>query len=317
MEKEARRFMANPLLRSTLFCLLAYASAVGQQFDIPQEARSERIIKRVDEVFLMISATDRKGKFVSDITRNDLRILDNHLPPAKWNYFEPHTDLPLRVILMIDTSGSVSSRFRFEQEAARAFLKRVLRPGVDEAAVIAFDSDVYELQSLTSNVDRIVMAIDGMRPGDATAFYDAVVLGSMKLAEEPEDRPLRHVLMVITDGVDNQSHCSLQAAEQAAVKSEAVVLALDSSLPSGQKTAGAKALADLATSSGGFVLPAQEKSELKAALQKAEIFLRNQYAVGYTPMNFKADGRFRPIEIKAARHGLRLHARRGYFAPHD
>jgi len=308
--------MANPLLRSTLFCLLAYAAAVAQEFNTHEGTLSETIIKRVDEVFLMISATDRKGRFVNDITRNDLRILDNHLPPAKWSYFEPHTDLPLRVILMIDTSGSVTSRFRFEQEAARTFLKRVLRPGVDEAGVIAFDSDVHELQPLTSSVDKIVMAVDRMRPGDATAFYDAVVLGSMKLAEGPVDRPLRRVLMVITDGVDNQSHCSLQAAEETAVKSEAVVLALDSSLPSTEK-AGAKVLSDLAMSSGGLVLPATEKSELKAALHKAEIFLRNQYAVGYTPMNLKSDGRFRSIEVKAARHGLRLHARRGYFAPHD
>ena len=164
-----------------------------------------------------------------------MRILDNHLPPAKWNYFEPHTDLPLRVILMIDTSGSVTSRFRFEQETARAFLKRVLRPGVDEASVIAFDSDVHELQPLTTDVDKIVMGIDRMRPGDETSFYDAVVLGSMKLAEEPAYGPLRRVLMIISDGVDNQSHASLQAAEEAAMKSEAVILALDSSFTGSEK----------------------------------------------------------------------------------
>jgi hypothetical protein len=71
----------------------------------------------------------------------------------------------------------------------------------------------------------------------------------------------------------------------------------------------------VALSTGGFVLPAQDKSDFINALRKAELFLRNQYAFGYTPMGFKADGTFRPIEVRAIRQGLGLHARNGYFAP--
>jgi Ca-activated chloride channel family protein len=264
--------MANLLLCSTLYCLFTFTSVVAQDFNARQEGLSERIVKRVNEVFLMISITDHKGRFVNDIRRDDLRILDNHQPPAKWNYFEPHTDLPLRVILLIDSSGSVTSRFRFEQDAARAFLKRVLRPGVDEASVITFDTDVRELQPLTSNVDKVVMAINRMRPGDATSFYDAVVLGSMKLAEGPDNHPLRRVLMIISDGIDNQSHASLQAAEEAAMKSEAAILALDSGFPSEEKTTGAKVLESLALSSGGFVLPARRNPSSSELWRKRRYF---------------------------------------------
>jgi VWFA-related protein len=305
------------MARAILFFLLISVSLSAQEFISPPEVLSERIIKRVDEVFLTITATDRKGRFVSDMRREDLHILDNHLPPVRWTYFGPRTDLPLRVILMIDTSGSVTSRFRFEQQAATAFLRRVLRPGVDEAGVIQFDSAVRELQPLTGDIDKIVAGIDRARPGDATVFYDAVVLGAGKLAERRSDRPFRRVLLVISDGMDNGSHASLQAAESAALKSEAVILSVNSRPPASEKGAGDKILKDLAASTGGFVLPAQENYELKKAFQKAETFLRNQYAVGYAPMNFKADGRFRPIEVKAARHGLKLHTRQGYFAPQN
>lgn len=307
--------MAYPLFCLCLFYLLAPMSLFAQEAVSSPEVLSDNIVKRVDEVFLMISATDWRGRFVKDIGRDDVKIFDNHMPPAHWNYFEPHTDLPLRVMLMIDTSGSVAPRFRFEQQAASAFLKRVLRPGIDEAGVILFDEKVHEMQALTGNFDKIAIAFDGLHPGNSTLFYDAVIAGAQKLAENSAEQPMRRVLLVISDGKDNGSHASLRTAEYAALKSEAVILSLDSGSPSTGKSVGSKVLTDLATSSGGLVLPAQEKSELKKAFQKAETFLRNQYAVGYTPMNFKADGGFHRIELKAERRGLKLHARQGYFAP--
>jgi VWFA-related protein len=107
----------------------------------------------------------------------------------------------------------------------------------------------------------------------------------------------------------------LEEAEQEVLKSEAVILAFDANYPSDQVPKGAKVLQQLALSTGGFVLQSQDKSDFINALRKAEFFLRNQYAVGYTPMAFKADGTFRSIEVKASRRDLRVHARNGYFAP--
>jgi Ca-activated chloride channel homolog len=301
---------------SLCYLLLSSTFFAGQELAESSEGRSALTIsKRVDEVSLMLSVTDRNGRFVTDIKREDLQILDNHVPPQKWNYFQPRTDLPLRVILMVDTSSSIRERFRFEQQAANAFLKRVLRPEIDEAGVIAFNSEAREIRALTSDVKKIAEAINQMRPGGETVLYDALLLGAQKLSEKQQSQVLRRVIILITDGVDTQSHASLQAAERAASKSEAVILALDSNIPSEKHSKGAQILQQLALSSGGLVLPAEDKSELKKALQTAEIFLRNQYAVGYAPMDFRRNGNFRPIEVRSTRHGLKVHAREGYFAP--
>jgi len=297
------------------YLLLASTLLTGQELAATFDNPSERIITRVDEVMLMISATDRRGRFISNMRREDFEILDNHQPPTKWNYFRPRTDLPLRVMLVVDTSTSVGERLRVEQKAACAFLKRVLRPNIDEVGLIAFESEVHIVQPLTSDVSTIATAIKNLHIGDETKLYDALVTGSQELNQISQVQPLRRVILLVTDGVDTKSQVSLERAEEELLKSEAVVLAFDANYPSDQVPKGAKILQDVALSTGGFVLPSQDKNDFISALRKAELFLRNQYAIGYTPMAFKADGTFRPIEIKALRQGLRLHSRNGYYAP--
>ena len=100
------------------------------------------ISKRVDEVNLILSITDAKGRFFSDLTAEDLKLLDNHKVPEQCNYFQARTNLPLHVILAIDISSSVRARLQFEQHAASAFLRRILRKETDKAAIIAFGSTV-------------------------------------------------------------------------------------------------------------------------------------------------------------------------------
>lgn len=301
------------LLSAHLILITTLVSS--QQLAATFDSSSERIITRVDEVRLMISATDHRGRFISNMKREDFQILDNHYPPSKLNYFQPRTDLPLSVVMVVDTSTSVGERLRLEQKAACAFLKRVLRPEIDEVALIAFESDVHKVQPLTRDVQSVAIAIKHLSTGDETKLYDALIAASQELNEVPEGQPVRRVILLVTDGVDTSSQASLEEAEQELVKSEAVVLAFDANYESDQIPKGARILQQLALSSGGFVLPAQQKSDFIRALRKAELFLRNQYAVGYTPMAFKADGMFRLIEVKPNRHGLRLHARNGYFAP--
>ena len=297
------------------YLMLITMPVSSQQLAETFESPSERIVKRVDEVMLMMSATDRRGRFISNMRREDFQILDNHYPPSKWDYFQSRTDLPLRVVLVVDTSTSVGERLRLEQKAACAFLKRVLRPNIDEVGLIAFESKVQIVQPLTKDVSTIATAIKNLHVGDETRLYDALVTGTQELNLISQVQPMRRVILLVTDGIDTKSQVSLERAEEELLKSEAVVLAFDANYPSDQVPKGARILQEIALSTGGFVLPFQDKSDFISALRKAELFLRNQYAIGYTPAAFKADGTFRPIELKAIRLGLRLHARNGYFAP--
>lgn len=280
-----------------------------------QEDGTPTISKRVDEVNLLLSVTNSKGKFVSDLVADELQILDNHNPPEKLCYFRARTEIPLRVILMIDVSSSVHDRFRFEQEAAAAFLKRVLRPSVDRAAVVGFGTEVHWWQDLTDQPEQLKRAIDSLQPGGETALFDAITSATGRLQTESETETARRVIILITDGKDTHSQANLQLAIEAAVRSEAVILALDSNIPSEKHSAGTKALHQLAELSGGFVLPATEKSDLKQAFHTAELFLRNQYAIGYRPADLLSNGIFRGIEITSTRRKLHVHSRAGYYSP--
>src|SRR6266704_6715998 len=91
------------------------------------------ISKRVDEVNLAFTVTDKKGRFISNLDANDFQVLDNHAPPQQLRFFQQQSDLPLRVALLIDASDSIKHRFQFEQNAASEFLKGIVRPGKDKA----------------------------------------------------------------------------------------------------------------------------------------------------------------------------------------
>src|SRR5499425_3336705 len=110
----------------------AYAAPSTPNADDPNDPILT-IRKRVDEVNVLFIATDKRGKFVRNLGQNDFTFLDDHKPPQAIINFRRETDLPLQLGLLIDTSGSVDSRFAFEQEAAVNFLQRTVRAGFDQA----------------------------------------------------------------------------------------------------------------------------------------------------------------------------------------
>ena len=111
---------------------------------------------RVNEVNLLFIATDKHGKFVRDLNEKDFSILDDHKPPQAILNFRRETDLPLHMGLLVDVSGSVDSRFDFEQGAATSFLQHTLRAGFDKAFVVGFNShsQISQISLTTSNCSR-------------------------------------------------------------------------------------------------------------------------------------------------------------------
>src|SRR5690348_12963677 len=166
------------------------------------------ITKRVNEVNLIFTVTDKHGHFVNNLTQDQVQVLDNHEPPDRITYFQAQTDLPLRVALLVDTSDSVASRFAFEQRAAAAFLRQSLRNPSDAGLVVGFDSDIHVMQSLTSDVGQLASALGRLKTGGTTHLYDAITYAAQKLRTHQE-RPLRRAVVLISDGVDNGSRSTL------------------------------------------------------------------------------------------------------------
>lgn len=283
---------------------------------LPGENLDFTISKHVHEVNLILSVTDSKRRFVDNLTADDFRLLDNHKSPGKWSYFQARTNLPLHVILAIDVSSSIRDRLRFEQQAASHFLKNILRKETDEAAIVTFGSTVQEKTAgMTSDVNALDIAIRTVQAGGETAMYDAIVISSGKLHESKRNFAVRPVIILITDGVDTASKVTLRAAEEAAIRSEAAIFALDSNSIFETNPKGRLVLEKLTRDTGGFLVPARENSDLKNAFSTVEKILRSQYALGYPPPDLEIDGSFRPIDITCTKRGLQVHARNGYYAP--
>jgi len=273
------------------------------------------IKKRVDEVNLLFIATDKHGKFVRNLNQDDFTILDDHKPPQSIVNFRRETDLPIHLGLLIDTSGSVRSRFDFEQDAAISFLQQTVRAKFDRAFVMGFNSQSAMTQDFTDNVTLLADGVRGLHNGGGTALYDAIYRACHdELNRGHEDRPVRRAIIVVSDGEDNQSQYSEAQAIEMAQRAEVIVYAISTD-DSGLILRGDTILQQLADATGGRAFFPYKTKEIKNSFAAIEDELRSQYIVSYHPADFEADGRYRPIEITALKKDLQVRARKGYYAP--
>jgi Ca-activated chloride channel homolog len=273
------------------------------------------IKKRVNEVNVLFIATDHRGKFVRNLNQGDFTILDDHKPPQAILNFRRETDLPLELGLLVDTSGSVRSRFDFEQEAAVSFLQQTLRPNFDKAFVMGFNSHSQITQDFTDNVRLLETGVRGLQDGGGTALYDAIYRACReKLGKERSDHPVRRSIIVVSDGEDNQSEVSRSLAIEMAQRAEVIIYAISTD-DSGLILRGDKALQQLADTTGGRAFFPFKMKDIKNSFSAIEDELRSQYVVSYRPADFDADGRYRSIEITALKKDLQVRARKGYYAP--
>jgi Ca-activated chloride channel family protein len=182
--------------------------------------------KEVQEVSLLLTVTDRQGHLVHDLSPSDFTIQDNGESPKRITYFQRQADLPLRVAVLIDTSGSVTDSFSFEQKAAALFLSNILRPKSDLALIIGFGKTPLVVQPATNNKDMLSAKIHGLQVGGETAVFDAVSLASQELGTINDVSPARRVIVLITDGQDNASHLNVQQAIEMAQRNDCFVYVL-------------------------------------------------------------------------------------------
>ena len=283
----------------------------------PDDSQSSLITlhARVNEVNVLFIATDKHGKFVRDLNQNDFSILDDHKPPQAILNFRRETDLPLHLGLLVDVSGSVGSRFQFEQDAASSFLQHTVRTGFDKAFVMGFNSHSQVAQDFTDNVSLLQTGIHRLHNGGGTALYDAIYRACKeKLLKDRNDRPMRKAIIVVSDGEDNQSDVSKAQAIEMAQRAEVIIYAISTD-DSGLVMRGDRILEQLADATGGRVFFPFKMKDITRSFAAIEDELRSQYVVSYKPADFDPDGRYRTIEISSLKKDLQVRARRGYFAP--
>ncbi len=272
------------------------------------------IHKQVQEVSVLLTVTDRQGHLVHNLTSSDLTIQDNGELPKRITYFERQADLPLRVAILIDTSGSVTENFAFEQKAAAIFLSNILRPKSDLALIIGFNNTPQVVQPATNNTGLLSLMIHSLQIRGETAVFDAVSMASQELGKISDASPARRVIVLITDGEDNSSHLSLQQAIEMAQRNDCFVYVLQiRTFISSESKAADYAMGELSKATGGQVMDADNRKKLLRAFSTIEKDLRSQYAIGYTPANLTPNGSFHRLIVVGPKK-LRIYHREGYFA---
>ena len=276
----------------------------------------------VDYVSVLFTVTDRKNHYVTNLKQNDFKVYEDE-KPQNILIFRSETDLPLKIALLVDASASITGKLKFEQEAAIEFLQSILRKGRDEALLVTFDSGVELVQDFTDDIDLLAKGIHKIRAGGGTALYDAIYRTCQeKLLTQKGN--YRKVIIVITDGDDNQSKVqSLNEVVEMAQRAEASVYTISTnasgfalSIKDNSRKYD-KILKELSEQSGGRAFFPFKAQDLSQSFEDIGRELRSQYNLAYTSSNGARDGKFRAIHIAAEEKNLHVRARRGYFAPSD
>ncbi len=280
-----------------------------------QEEKLTTIVKQVDEVAVVFTVTDKRGKFVTDLKKDDFQVVDDKKPALSIRSFRAETNLPLRVGLLIDASNSIRDRFKFEQEAAIEFLNQIVHQQ-DQAFVVGFDTTPEVTQNFTSNTELLAKGVRMLRPGGGTALYDAVYYAARDeiMAKDQSKIETRRAIILLSDGDDNQSRVSRDEAVEMAQKAEVIIYTISTNT-SGMKLKGDKVLEYFAEETGGRAFFPFKIQDVSDAFSQIQDELRSQYAISYKPADLEANGKYHTIQILADNKKYKVRARKGYYAP--
>jgi Ca-activated chloride channel family protein len=266
-----------------------------EQENSQQEQPSATFKVNVKLVNVFTTVTDANGTPVSSLKQDDFRVFEDG-KPQQIAVFHRESELPLSIVVAIDTSLSTHGDQKLELESARRFAHAILRP-IDGLSLFQFSEIVDQLTPFTADIRVIDRAINRVHSGAATALYDTLYLGSDALM----DRRGRKVMVVITDGGDTVSKVNYQEAIREAQQAEVIlysIIIVPIENSAGRDTGGEHALMTLSRDTGGKYFYASGVQQLDEAFRQISDELRTQYLIAYYPNTRVSDSDFRRIEIK-------------------
>ncbi len=281
----------------------------------PMAAAGQTATFRVDVklVNVFVNVTDRNGALVGGLGKEDFAVFEDGRP-QQIALFERQSDMPLDLTLAIDTSGSVRKDMTEEAQAARRFVHAILH-SQDQMSVLQFGTDVHELSGFTNKTAQIDRALGELRGDWATAFYDAIYLGSDGLGKKQG----RKVLVVVSDGDDTAKGTTYSQALEEALRNEVMIYSIIDvpiEASAGRDTGGEHAMITLAEQTGGKYFYANAGGLDKAFSQVSED-LRTQYLIGYYPHNQLPGATFHRLSItvpRAAQDEFNVRHKTGYYS---
>src|SRR3989475_12844983 len=297
----------RPLLAAAVVAVAASivtVSAIAQQ---PPTFKSGTQV-----VSLFVTVADAQKRLVPDLTKDDFEGFDNEKPQT-ITYFDNSVH-PITVVVMLDTSGSMTLTIDFVKKAAEQFLIRLLPD--DKAKVGAFNDKVQISAHFTNNRDELVGAAMDLDYGNGTRLWDAV---GMSL-DELKGIEGRRVVLVFTDGADTESKIGLGNVVDRARAEDVMVYAigLESNYFNGQRMVRSKpdrGLRRIADETGGGYFELEKTADLAPTFTRVAQELHSQYVIGFTPTQL--DGRVHKLAVRVKQPAMTARARRSYVAAAD
>ena len=282
-------------------------------------------------VNVLFTAVDRNNRVISDIRQDEITVLEDGRPQQIFT-FKRETTLPINIAILMDLSGSQEYTFPQEKIAAGEFLRSIIRPNKDSAAILTFQDDVELVQGLSSRADALNRAFDQIQFSrrfgptssrhQATALYDAIYVTADEVLARDEirrvsadDQVTRRAIVLLTDGVDNASSRKLDEAIDRAWRAGVIIYSIGIGDRFRFEGVREDILKRLGEETGGRAYFPRSADDLLNDFRQIESELRSQYLVAYSPANSTHDGRFRRVEVRVnARPDARIIHRRGYYA---
>lgn len=261
---------------------------------------------QVQTVELPVTVLDKRGKPVEGMRQGDFEVSEDGRP-QKISHFSLQQELPIRLGLVLDTSGSMEKTLPEVQRVVSGFLKDLLRPK-DRAFVVAFSDRPQLLEGFSADFPALERALIALRAAYGTALYDSTVFGLFQFSGVRG----RKALILLTDGEDNASRMDYDKTLDYARRSGVTIFTIGIDLPV-TKVGIRSQLTRLARTTGGdaFFLP--RGASLDPVVGQINRELRSQYLLAYTSDSEAASDLFRKIALKVKRPGVEVRTLAGYY----
>lgn len=317
--------LASCCILASFFLQSGHAS---NPFDTKQKDQEGfKIRVEVNTVTVPVTVRLPEGGFLKGLSQDDFRIFEDGEPQEI--VFFAQEGVPTRIAIVLDASGSVVSEWGTIKYATKRFIEQ-LKPS-DQFALVAFNTEIRLKMDWGRKTDRLNAVLTSIYCKGNTKLWDAIYVVSNDVFRGIEDKK---AMIIMSDGLDNESSVSYDDALQAAIRSEAAVYVVSkteavrqlymaaarggySNIPHEVFAQADLMLRKLAYETGGRVLYPNNFGQLGDIYAQVDEELRNQYVLGYVSSNTLKDGGYRKISVAVRAKNALVSARPGYYAPDE
>jgi Ca-activated chloride channel family protein len=301
----------RPVSRVGLILSIAAVAGTAALFARPLQQATFKSGTQI--VSLFVTVADAQRRLVPDLDKGDFEVFDNE-KPQPITYFDNNVQA-ITVVVMLDTSGSMTGSIPLLKAAAEEFLIRLLPE--DKGRVGAFNDKIQFGGPFSAKRDELVSEVKDLDYGNGTRLWDAtaVSLDALKGIEG------RRVILLFTDGDDTESSTRLGTVIDRARADEVMIytIGLESQyfaspghMVRSKPDSGLRKIAD---ETGGGYFELKKTADLAPTFTRVAQELHSQYVIGFSPTNL--DSKVHKLAIKLKKPELTARARRSYLAAPD